>query len=228
MNPTVVLVVAKAPETGLAKTRLTPPLSPEQAATVAAASLLDTLTAVRGVPGIHPVIAWTGEIERACRRDAITDAMADMDLVWQRGGHFGERLAAAHAEVAERYPGSPVLQIGMDTPQVTPELLAESAAPLRSHEGPEAVLGPALDGGWWALGLREPHDAEVLGHVPMSRPETGELTGAALEQRGLRVHELVELSDVDTVPDAHRVAESVPESEFAAALRASVEREGAV
>ncbi|MGJ7908422.1 TIGR04282 family arsenosugar biosynthesis glycosyltransferase [Actinopolyspora sp. H202] len=228
MNPTVVLVVAKAPETGVAKTRLTPPLPPEQAAKVAAASLLDTLAAVHGIPGIYPVVAWTGEIERACRRDAIEEAMADMDLVWQRGGDFGERLAAAHTEVAERYPASPVLQIGMDTPQLTPELLAESAAPLRSHDGPEAVLGPALDGGWWALGLREPRDAEVLGHVPMSRPDTGKLTGSALAQRGLRVHELVELSDVDTVLDAHRVAESAPETEFAAALRESVEREGAV
>ncbi|SDK81748.1 hypothetical protein SAMN04487820_113102 [Actinopolyspora mzabensis] len=228
MNPTVVLVVAKAPESGVAKTRLTPPLSPEQAAKVAAASLLDTLNAVHGIPGIYPVIAWTGEIERACRRDAIEEAMADMDLIPQRGGDLGERLAAAHADVAERYPDSPVLQIGMDTPQVTSELLVDSAAQLRSHDGPEAVLGPAVDGGWWALGLREPRDAEVLAHVPMSRADTGELTGTALAQRGLRVHELVELSDVDTVLDAHRVAGSVPDSEFAAALRASVEPEGAV
>lgn len=219
MNPTVLLVVAKAPETGIAKTRLSPPLSPERAAAVAAASLLDTLAAVRGVPGIRPVLAWTGDVEQACRRDAVGRAMAGMDVVHQRGGHFGERLAAAHADVAERYPGAPVVQIGMDTPQVTSELLIGAAEELRRPDGPEAVLGPARDGGWWALGLRDPRDAEVLGLVPMSRADTGELTGSALSHKGLSVGGLPELSDVDTIEDARRVAELVPRSEFAAALR---------
>ncbi|ASU78483.1 DUF2064 domain-containing protein [Actinopolyspora erythraea] len=225
MNPTVVLVVAKAPETGMAKTRLTPPLSPERAAAVAAASLLDTLAAVGGMSDIRPVIAWTGEIERACRRDEVRAAMAGMDLLWQRGSHFGERLAAAHADVAERYPGSPVLQIGMDTPQVTPELLTDARRTLCRSGGPEAVLGPARDGGWWALGLRDPRAAEVLGLVPMSRSDTGELTGAALTHHGLRVVRLPELSDVDTVEDARRVAELVPNSHFAGALYAEAGRE---
>ncbi len=70
-----------------------------------------------------------------------------------------------------------MLQIGMDTPQVTAELLASCARQLLETQ---AVLGPACDGGWWVLGLQTPATAECLRSVPMSQPDTGELTLKAL------------------------------------------------
>lgn len=221
MNRTVILVVAKSPRAGHAKTRLSPPASARCAASIAAASLLDTLSAVCSVPDARPLIAWTGSLEHAERRDELASVMSEIRTVPQRGEDFAHRLANAHADVATMWPGMPVLQIGMDTPQVDAELLASSARRLHEDGSPDAVLGPAADGGWWALGLRDPREAAVLRSVPMSRPDTGRLTGRALGDAGLRVAQLPELADVDTMQDAEQVAELIPESEFAAAVRSA-------
>ncbi|MCG8924891.1 DUF2064 domain-containing protein [Lentzea sp. CC55] len=198
------LVVAKSPVPGQVKTRLCPPLSPGEAASVAAASLLDTLSAALATPGAVPVVALAGVV----RRGDVREALAECVVIPQRGSTFAERLVHAHADVARLR--LPVLQIGMDTPQVTPALL-ESCA-----QFDEAALGPALDGGWWALGLRDPLRASVLRDVPMSRADTGARTLEALH--GLRVRTLPQLSDVDTMADARAVAAQVPGSRFAAAL----------
>jgi glycosyltransferase A (GT-A) superfamily protein (DUF2064 family) len=208
------LVVAKAPVPGLAKTRLTPPATPEQAAGIAAAALLDTLAAVRATPGSVPVVAMTGELALACRADEVRAALAPMTVIPQRGVDFADRLANAHADAARCCPGLPILQIGMDTPQVTPELLRRTAAMLAETQ---VVLGPAADGGWWALGLRDPLRASALRWVPMSRPDTGAQTAAAL---GPGVRMAARLSDVDTLSDAVRVAERIPLSRFADAVAA--------
>jgi hypothetical protein len=198
------LIMAKSPVPGQVKTRLCPPLSPQEAADVAASSLLDTLEAALSTPGAVPVVALAGVV----RREDVRDALAECVVIPQRGRTFAERLVHAHTDVA-RFR-IPVLQIGMDTPQVTPSLL-ESCA---SFE--EAALGFALDGGWWALGLRDPLRASVLLDVPMSRADTGLRTFEALH--GLRVEQLPILSDVDTMVDARAVAAQVPQSRFATTL----------
>jgi len=198
------LIMAKSPVAGAVKTRLCPPLSLEEAAEVAAAALLDTLSAAVATPGAVPVVALAG----AVRRPDVRDALAECVVIPQRGLTFADRLANAHADVA-RF-GMPVLQIGMDTPQVTPSLLASCA------EFEEAALGFALDGGWWALGLRDPLRAEGLRDVPMSQADTGVRTLEAL--LGLKVRNLPMLSDVDTMADARAVAAQAPASRFAATL----------
>ena len=83
-----------------------------------------------------------------------------------------------------------------------------------------AVLGPAADGGWWALGLRDPRLARVVADVPTSRDDTGERTLHALRAAGLRVGVLPELTDVDTAADAVAVARAAPWTRFAAAVAA--------
>jgi glycosyltransferase A (GT-A) superfamily protein (DUF2064 family) len=198
------LIMAKSPIPGQVKTRLCPPLSAGEAADVAAASLLDTISAALDTSGAVPVVALAGVV----RREDVRDALAECVVIPQRGASFAERLVHAHADIA-RFR-TPVLQIGMDTPQVTPSLL-ESCA-----EFGEAALGFAQDGGWWALGLRDPLRAAVLRDVPMSRADTGALTLEALH--GLEVRTLPVLSDVDTMVDARAVARQVPGSRFAAAL----------
>ncbi|MDQ7911244.1 DUF2064 domain-containing protein [Phytohabitans sp. ZYX-F-186] len=212
---TVLLVVAKAPVPGLAKTRLCPPATPRQAAAVAAAALLDTLAAVRATPGATPVLAYAGRLRAAERSGEIRAALAGWRLIPQRGEGLAERLALAHAGAAAIAGGGPVLQIGMDTPQVTPDLLAAAAEQLSDVD---AVLGPATDGGWWLLGLRTPSYAPALTGVPMSTPDTGRLTRAALVERGLRVAEAPALTDVDTWRDAEAVAGLAPDGRFAAAV----------
>jgi len=210
-----VLVVAKAPVPGLAKTRLSPAVPPEQAADIAAASLLDTLDAVLATPDVVPVVALTGDLTKAKRSREILSLLRRVVLVPQRGPDFATRLVNAHADAAYLNADLPVVQIGMDTPQVTAELLDECVGSLRHVE---CALGLATDGGWWALGLRDGYRAGALRTVPMSRDDTGALTAAALKRSGLRIGLLPELSDVDDMATARVVAASLPGSRFAEAL----------
>ncbi|MEV0069896.1 DUF2064 domain-containing protein [Amycolatopsis sp. NPDC050768] len=219
-----VLVVAKAPVPGFAKTRLCPPATARQAAEIAAAALLDTLDAVCATPGALPVVAMTGDLGSAALGSEIGRSLRRATVIAQRGWDFGARLANAHADTASVHAALPVLQIGMDTPQVTPELMGASIEPVL-HGVHDAVLGPAEDGGWWGLGLRDPHHAQVLAGVPMSQEDTGVRTLRALAAVGLAAGPLPELSDVDTMGDAVRVAAEAPRGRFAAAVRAVEGRE---
>ena len=217
MNPgPSILVLAKAPEPGRVKTRLCPPLTPAQAADLAAAALLDSIAAAAGVPGARPVVVLTGLLERAARRGDLTAALRDVDVVTQRGDTLGERIAAAHRDGSA---GRRTLQIGMDTPQVGAAVLAAADAALTAP-GVDAVLGLAPDGGWWALGLRDPAAAELIAGIPTSRDDTGAQTLDALRAGGLRVAPLPEMSDVDTAADVCAVAAEAPGSLFAAAVAA--------
>lgn len=124
--------------------------------------------------------------------------------------------ANAHVDAADGYP---VLQIGMDTPQVTAELLADCARLLLQIP---AVLGLAFDGGWWVLGIRTPTAAECLRAVPMSQPDTGELTLKALRDNGIDVTLVQRLGDFDIVDDIALVRDCcAPGSRFAQATRAA-------
>jgi rSAM/selenodomain-associated transferase 1 len=198
------VVIAKAPAPGRAKTRLCPPCSPVQAAALAEAALRDTLAAVAAVPG-------------ARRRLLVLDGSPDgfvpagFELHHQRGGDLGERLAAAFAAA-----GGPALLVGMDTPQLLPAHLERGLGAL-ARRGVDAVLGRARDGGFWTIGLGRP-DERVFAGVPMSSAETGSRQRARLDALGLRVAELEPLRDVDTIADARAVARERPDSRFARAL----------
>ena len=194
--PVTVLVVAKAPVPGLAKTRLAATLGDELAADIAAAALLDTLDAVAQTPVGARVVAMTGDLDWACRGAEIRERLGSFTVIGQRGDDFADRLANAHADAA--LCGQPVLQIGMDTPQVSAELLTDCARTLLTTP---ALLGMARDGGWWVLGVADPATAECLRDVPMSQDDTGAVTLAALGDTGTTVKLVEELHDVDTVDD---------------------------
>lgn len=206
------LVVAKAPVPGLAKTRLAATLGDEVAADIAAAALLDTLDAVAESPFSAFVVAFTGDLSLAARSDEIRTRLEDFTVIGQRGADFGHRLAHAHADAAAAAGAGPILQIGMDTPQLTAGLLTDFANLMTAGT---AVLGPARDGGWWALGVTDAALAGCLTDVPMSQPDTGALTAAALARTGAQVILAAELADVDTIDDIAGVrAACRPDSRF--------------
>jgi glycosyltransferase A (GT-A) superfamily protein (DUF2064 family) len=198
-STTTLLVIAKQPVPGRVKTRLVPPCTFEQAAALAEAALADTLRTVLMAPAARRVLVLDGKPGPWLP--------PGFDIVPQRGGPLDERLAAAFAAVR-----GPALLIGMDTPQVTPGLLDVD------WRAADAAFGPAADGGFWALGLREP-DPALLRGVPMSTPATGAIQRARLISAGLRVAELPQLRDVDTAADALAVARKAPRSRFAARAR---------
>lgn len=202
------VVLAKAPVPGRVKTRLCPPCTPEDAARIAAAALADTLDTVTAAPAARRTLVLDGEYA----------APPGWHRLPQRGTDLAERLGHAFADTV--LPGVPTVLVGMDTPQVTADRLT---AAVRLLGAADAVLGPAADGGWWALGLRDPAHARVLRDVPTSTDRTGARTLAALRGRGLRVALLAVLRDVDTASDATAVAALCPPgSRFAAAVPALV------
>lgn len=203
------LVLAKAPVPGRVKTRLCPPFTPVQAAQLAEAALRDTLAAAVATPAVARTVVLDGEPGAWLP--------PSFEVLPQRGDGLDERLAGAFDDGWTRCP-APLLLIGMDTPQVTPALLTAAAAQLLA-QGIGAVLGPADDGGWWALGLRRP-DASLLLGVPMSTDRTGAAQDARLARADLRVRHLPGLRDVDTAADALAVAADCPSSCFARALEA--------
>lgn len=203
-----ILVIAKAPVAGRVKTRLGAEVGMAAAADLAAAALLDTVSACTAAAGAeHCHLALEGDLAGAVRGEEIRSLLGGWTVTAQRGHGLGERLAAAHADV----PGRRV-QVGMDTPQLTAELLGDVAAGLDQHD---AVLGPAADGGWWVLGLHHAGPAGVLPEVPMSVESTYDATRAALTAGGLAVGESVVLRDVDRVADAEAVAACAPHTRFA-------------
>lgn len=213
-----IVVVAKAPEPGKVKTRLTPAYSPHQSAALAAAALLDTLDVVVEASGddqifTPPVVALTGDLDHAAAPDALRTRLAEFRVIEQRGSRFADRLVAAHRDAAGPFGVS--VQIGMDTPQLQPAQLRRAAASVLSDDGPDAVLGMAVDGGWWLLALRRAGDARLIAGVPMSNAETGRLTREALESGGLRVGEIEVLHDVDHPEDVSEVAAVAPQTRFA-------------
>lgn len=213
-----VLIVAKAPVPGLVKTRLTGAYRPYDAALLAAAALRDTLLAALAVPGARCAVALGECLDDAVDRADLAELLDRCEVFPQVGDGLAERLVAAHRDAARLGEG-PVFQIGMDTPQVTPDLLARGLDAARRS----AALGPAEDGGWWGLGVPEgmADRLECLRGVPMSTAETGAATRRALAEAGLMPQELPRLRDVDHPEDVAAVAAAcAPGSWFARAADA--------
>lgn len=193
------LVLAKEPVAGKVKTRLCPPCTPAEAAMIAEASLADTLDAAVASGAERVLVALDGEPGPWLP--------AGVTVVPQGEGPFDRRLAQAWSHAT-----GPALQIGMDTPQADAGLLARCLATLEVPDV-DAALGVAPDGGWWAIGMRDP-DPEVFIGVATSRPDTGLRQWQRLVA-GRRAVSLPELRDVDSFADALAVAVDVPGSRFA-------------
>ncbi len=164
------IVIAKDPRPGRSKTRLCPPCLPAQAADLADAALRDTLEVVRSVPVSRHVLALDGDDTRWRRYG--------FEILAQRGAGLDERLENAFGDV-----GGPALLVGMDTPQMTVELLRDG---LEALHGYAAVLGPARDGGYWSVGMRAPAPGAFRG-VAMSA-DGHPLASARAVRRARPVH----------------------------------------
>ena len=180
-------MIAKDPQPGRCKTRLCPPCSPRQAADLAEAALRDTLEVVRqtrGATGPRP------------RRRRITMASGRLEIVVAARRRTRRAAPERVADVA-----GPALLVGMDTPQLTRELLLDGIRALtrRRRARPRARRR-----------LLERRPARVrpgaFTGVPMSRGDTLRHQRARLAELGLCVHEQAELRDVDTIADARAVA----------------------
>lgn len=199
---TSVVVIAKAPEPGAVKTRLTTLVTPQEAARLALACLQDTLEALSAVDCDHHILLLSGPPGPWVPPDWRMEPQV-------RGG-LDHRLATGLSKL----PPGPAVLVGMDTPQVGRRHLRFDTTRY------DACLGMATDGGYWAIGLADPVRApEVIEGVPMSTDHTGCIQLQRMREAGLRVQQLPELRDIDTPEDAVHVAAQVPDSRFAVAWR---------
>lgn len=188
-----VVVLAKAPVAGFAKTRLIGALGAEGAAQLAA-RLLDHAVAQAVAAGIGPV-------EACCTPDATHPAFVALaqrlpvGLSVQRGGDLGVRLQAALARALERHPRAIVL--GTDAPGLDAAFLREAAARLASHD---AVVGPARDGGYTLLGVRAA-PMRLFEGIDWSTSQVLIQTRERLHELGWKHAELAELADIDEPAD---------------------------
>ncbi|MCS6889379.1 TIGR04282 family arsenosugar biosynthesis glycosyltransferase [Chloroflexus sp.] len=198
MHPCPALVMmARLPAAGRVKTRLCPPLTPAQAATLYAAFLRDLVELLRAVPGVHPIIAYAPD-EAA---DYFAALAPDMARLPQTGADLGERLATVTGAVLGE--GAPaVVVIGSDSPSLPPAHIAQALAAL--EHGVDLVLGPADDGGYYLVGLRRPAP-ELFTNVTMSTSTVLGDTLAIAEQLGLRTVLIDPWYDIDTIADLVRL-----------------------
>lgn len=191
-------IIAKQPIAGSVKTRLCPPCTPEQAADLAAAALLDTLDAVdavvhRSVGDIEPVLLFDGDPEGW--------ALPGFRVVAQRDGGLGERLAHGFDVLG------PGIIVGMESSPAIPALF-DGLAMLRLGVD---VLGFAVDGGYWAIGLATA-DRAVFDSVPMSTSRTGIAQLRRMHQCGRQVHLLPVAHDLDTIDDVRVAVREQPDT----------------
>ena len=206
MPDPAIIVMAKAPRAGEAKTRLTPPLTPAEAAHLAACLFADTVSLALGT-GAAVVVAYTASDGRPTLEEALRAAPREVspgDLRWleQRGGGLGERLDGV-VERATAQGLGPLLLVGADSPTL-PQTFLVSALESLAGERADVTLGPTEDGGYYAVGMREPV-AGLLDSVEWSTPRAYPQTARNAARLGLRLLELPPWYDVDTPADLARL-----------------------
>jgi rSAM/selenodomain-associated transferase 1 len=195
-----VVLMAKEPRAGYAKTRLAPAVGAAGAAQVAAALLADAVSAVSGCSAERRVTAYSGA--------AGPWLPAGIPAIAQRGADLGERLANVVRDVQ-----APLLIVAADSPEMRPASIDEALGLLiTSHY--DAVIGRARDGGYWCIGLVAPHP-EVFEGVPMSVPGTAQAQVDRLTELGLSSAEAELFWDVDDEASAEAAARACPRSAFA-------------
>lgn len=196
MSDASVLIMAKAPRPGLAKTRLAPLLGPAGAARLQAALLSHTAgLAQEMAPGSTSVAFDPPDAASEIR--ALVPAR--VRLFPQVPGHLGTRMAAATETALSRRSG-PLLVIGTDAPTLTAAILEWAAVALDSHD---VVFGPAVDGGYYLIGMRRPHpDVFAIDPALWGGPMVLAASRAAAERAGCTIGSLPALRDLDTPADA--------------------------
>ncbi len=200
-NLCALAVMTKAPRAGQVKTRLVPPLSPEEAAQLNVCFLRDTAAAIakacgttaRGV-GVYTPVGAEG---------AYIDILpSDFELLPQRGDGFGERLAFATADLFQCGFGS-VCLIDSDSPTVSADVYAD-AVEMLSKAGDRVVLGPSDDGGYYLIGLKQKRP-ELFERIDWSTKRVLDQTKTRARELNLDVFLLRTGYDIDDAATLRRL-----------------------
>ena len=184
-------VMAKAPRSGRVKTRLSPPLTLDQTAALNICFLQDTTSNLAGIPVAAGLISYTPVGDESLFANLLPDTFA---LVPQRGDGFGERLLFAAEDILALGYGS-VCLIDSDSPTVPAAAYAQAVQALAAP-GDRVVLGPSHDGGYYLIGLKQPHP-EPFERISWSTSTVLTETRQRCTEAGLELVELPFWYDVD-------------------------------
>ncbi len=199
LQQTALIIFAKAPTPGQVKTRLCPPLTPDEAATLHGSFVLDALERTKTA-----VTKLKLPIDRylACAPSSalvffkIMEERQAVRLIDQEGDDLGERMSRAFETMFQRGYRH-VMIVGTDVPSLPLDHYKQALAELDKHD---IVLGPALDGGYYLIGLNKPAPA-ILENMPWSTDQVLALTREKANGLGLSIGLLPQWQDVDTIDD---------------------------
>lgn len=193
-----IIIFAKQPAAGMVKTRLTPPLSPGEAAELYRCMLCDTLAKTRQLPGITPVIFYQDDPGAG---DYFHGLAPEIEALPQQGSDLGERMQRAFAEMFSR-DHVEVAIIGSDSPDLPAEFISGSFR-LLADEGKDLVVGPTEDNGYYLLAMKRLW-RELFHDMPWSTGEVLPLTLARADSAGIGTGLLPVWHDVDAAVDLLR------------------------
>ncbi len=196
------LVFAKAPLPGQAKTRLSPPLTAEEAATMAEAFLLDSLEMIETVKLNAEIIIYYTPKTAADYFSHLT--AGNRQIKPQQGSSLKIKITSALSVETENN-NLPVIIIGTDSPTLPPRYLAEAFKILSRVD---LVVGPAIDGGFYLIGVNKFYP-DLLKPVILSNPESCKQLLQSAARIGLTFEKLPEWYDIDRFEDLKRISDLV-------------------
>jgi rSAM/selenodomain-associated transferase 1 len=187
------LIFAKEPEPGRVKTRMTPPLSPKEAAQLSFAFIQDTLLAASDVPGADGLLFYAPEKAFPFFRKLAPPAFV---LLPQEGNDFTDRCARS-VQIAFERGYDRIVQIGTDTPQLCSCHMEHAFSELNDFD---MVFGPTRDGGYYLLALKKP-EISIYEGVVMGERTVFEKMLSNAKKNHMTVKILPEWVDADTHAD---------------------------
>ena len=193
MKPVAVAIICKTPSPGKSKTRLSPPLRPEECAAISSCFIRDlsqTIQSLADESGVQGCAVYTPSGSEAALRRLLPDAF---QLILQGEGGLGARLLKATGDLLAAGHAGAIL-VGADSPTLPKAILRAAIDAVR--QGDNVVLSPALDGGYTLIGLSRPH-ARLFDDMPWSTEAVYRLTLARAAELGLPVVNVPGWYDVD-------------------------------
>jgi uncharacterized protein len=190
------LIFTKSPILGEVKTRLQPDYSPEESLIIYKKLLFDTLERTKNIEDV--------DVELCCAPDRNTSFFLHCEndypitLSNQEGADLGERMAFSISVTLQTY--AKVVVIGTDCPDIDEGYIQQAFSKLNEHD---AVIGPAVDGGYVLLGLKE-FSTEIFSGITWGEDSVFKKTQDTINRIGWTCHHLETKHDVDRPEDLHR------------------------
>jgi rSAM/selenodomain-associated transferase 1 len=193
LSTVAIAITAKTPKSGASKTRLSPPLAPEDCAAISACFIRDLSATIAQVAASGDVTGYALYTPRGSEAELRRLLPASTRLMPQIEGDFGERLLHGVIDLLAQGHAGAIL-VNSDSPTLPPAILRAAAEALRG--GNTVVLSPAADGGYTLIGLSRPH-ARLFADIPWSTGDVYRLTLERAREIGLPVTQVPGWYDVD-------------------------------